>query len=794
MNTMYRGSKILTAESARRALVRLAATATSAAVLAGCALQQPLDIRESRKLMEQGAIESRPVVRPVRAITSFSESLACMDRVFRDARIGTTLIASKQIPDASGRMSVGTKEMVVTALSQMSRVSNAFRYVDYEVDIVRQDTVQNMTALMLMANQIQLQRPALYVSGAITYVDQNVLSNGGQAGTSATRLETGISADNNATVVGLELHLGDFRTRTLVPGIDSANEVVFGSRGLGLDVAARLGRYGVQLNLSRTTSVGGGASVRTLVELGMIELLGKWARVPYWQCLMLDQTHPEFQRQLRDWFDEMESPARVALVQRALATRGYLQGPFDGIVTPGFRSGLARFQADEKLVVSGELGYESYERLMRDYVEIDSDGRLVRVGWSPAGGDLARRTWPDPSAATAVGMTAAPQSQVADVQIANTQLVPGVFTAGERIYLTASTSVTSHMYCFYQDSSRRVTRLYPNMFQRSSLVQGNFAVRMPDWLSTNPGFAVEANSAGRELIKCYFTPDDVIDRLPEAVRAQPITPLPDVNSIEEVDAAFAALPAPGLSTSAMAQWLIRPRSAGAPPRSPESPPAPPVEGIDPSTETAPRSSVVPAKVASTPAGRTAAPAARPAAPAARPASPAGRPAVVQVTRPAAVARATAPGTAAAAGAAPLLAPGKGADPASESASHSGVPPAGVTSTEAVPVATPSVPAASEPVTSPVAGTVPQSEAAVPAASLVQSTEATTEAMPQAAAAPAADASTEAVTADVPADAAPVAAAAAEIASAAPALTASLDAAVTAALPPAPMLADLPSER
>src|SRR5260221_7093545 len=29
--------------------------------------------------------------------------------------------------------------------SQMSRVSSAFRYVDYEVDIARQDTVQNLT-------------------------------------------------------------------------------------------------------------------------------------------------------------------------------------------------------------------------------------------------------------------------------------------------------------------------------------------------------------------------------------------------------------------------------------------------------------------------------------------------------------------------------------------------------------------------------------------------------------------------------------------------------------------------
>jgi len=247
-----------------------------------------------------------------------------MDRLLRDAQIPTTLITSKQIPDFSTRAPVAAKEMVVTALLQMSRLSNAFRYVDYEVDLVRQDTVQNLTNILLNNNQIQLQRPSLYLSGAVSFVDQNVLNNRMQVGTSASRLDTGYSKNLNATVIGLELHLGDFRTRTLIPGMDSANEVVIGNGGQGLDLAGRISEYGWQFNVGKDYAQGSGAAIRTLVELAVIELTGKWARVPYWQCLTMEQTHPNFQRQLRDWYDEGTLGVHQALVKRSLIAKGYM--------------------------------------------------------------------------------------------------------------------------------------------------------------------------------------------------------------------------------------------------------------------------------------------------------------------------------------------------------------------------------------------------------------------------------------------------------------------------------------
>ena len=111
--------------------------------------------------------------------------------MLRAAELPTTLISSKAFPDYSGKVPVAVKDMVVTSLSQMSHLSNAFRYVDYEVDIARQDTVQNLTTILLNNNQMQLQRPALYVSGAVAFVDQNVASQRATAGISGDRGDVG---------------------------------------------------------------------------------------------------------------------------------------------------------------------------------------------------------------------------------------------------------------------------------------------------------------------------------------------------------------------------------------------------------------------------------------------------------------------------------------------------------------------------------------------------------------------------------------------------------------------------
>lgn len=548
-------------------------------VLAGCAT--PANPRDDAQFQSYASTVNRPVLRPVRSVSSFSDSLMCMDALFREAQIPTTLIASKQIPDASTRVPVATKDMIITALSQMSRLSNAFRYVDYEVDIARQDTVQNLTTILLNNNQIQLQRPALYLSGAISFVDQNVINNRMDVGTSSSRLDSGYSKNRNATIIGLELHLGDFRSRTLIPGMDSANEVIIANGGQGLDLAGRIGSYGVQFNVGRDYTQGTGAAVRTLVELATIELVGKWARVPYWQCLTLEQTHPDFQRQLRDWYDDGTPLVHHNLVQRSLITQGYLQPPTAGMMLDenslGFVTALGRFQADSGMVVSGVVDFATYERAMRNFVALGVNGTLTQVGWSAANATpqnasvapsvplAVRRATPYGTGTTvAYGAPAAPRQL--DLQIENVLVERTAFEVGEQIFLSASVSRASYLYCFLHQAEGTVMRLLPNATNPSALISANQAIRIPDWMSPTPGFIMDATSAGTEFVGCFATDKDATTRLPDLLRATPLATLKGIVNLDVINTAFKVALGDDGYTGASVRWTVVPkRQAVAPP-------------------------------------------------------------------------------------------------------------------------------------------------------------------------------------------------------------------------------------
>ncbi|MEG2280312.1 MAG: DUF4384 domain-containing protein [Comamonas sp.] len=446
-----------------------------------------------------------------------------MDHLFRESGMGTVLITSKSIPDYSGRIAVATKEMIVTALSQMSRVSNAFRFVDYEVNIAQQDTVQNLTTLLLNNNQIRLQRPALYVSGAVAFVDQQVISNNVEVGTSASRLETGYSQNKRSTVIGLEMHLGDFRSRTFIPGLDSANEIVIGSGGQGLDLSGRIGNYGVQFNVGRDYTQGSGPAIRTLVELAMIELLGKWARVPYWQCLTLEQTHPEFIRQMREWFEEAGPANRSQLVRRSLVRRGYLETetPNDSAL----RQALTQFQADERLVVTGILDFPTYERAMRNFVSLSPDGHLQRIGWVNTDG-----------ISMAADTSQQGQSAHVDMQIENLMVGREHFLPGEQIFLSATVSRTSYLYCYMENAEKQVIRLLPNATNSSGWIAANQAVRIPDWMSPTPGFVLDAGIPGQERVACFASANDLTSKLPANLQQPAFRPLQGASSLEDIGA------------------------------------------------------------------------------------------------------------------------------------------------------------------------------------------------------------------------------------------------------------------
>ena len=468
--------------------------------LVGCSLS-PTNLKDDEPYIGSTTTHNLPAVEPVRAITSFSDSLGCMDDLLRQSNIGETVVAVKTVKDPSGKAAVAAGEMIVTALSQMSKTSGAFKVADFEVDPLKQDTVQTLTNLLLPTGSMAIPAPQLYISGAISYLDQGVLRKSNSAGVSyGENGELGISGDLQTTALGLELHIGDFLTRTLYPGIDSANEIVAANKGFGIDGGAKIKKTGVQFSLERNLSQGVGGAMRTLVDLGTIELVGKLTKVPYWQCLSLDQAHPEFQRELLDWYGGMGERSKVKFFQTGLKNLGYYSGKVDGKSSKEFREALSAFQKDNKATPSGFINFESYERLMKNYVKTDANGNFKKVGLEPSDDkeDQPRDGYPvlnsDRDAPINVGIN----------------LNKSTYRRGDKLELDVNVDRDStYLACFYQDTSKSITQVYPNPVQGESITSKNSPLKIPG----SDAFTLSLNEKGKESVMCMASYYSVADKL-----------------------------------------------------------------------------------------------------------------------------------------------------------------------------------------------------------------------------------------------------------------------------------------
>jgi len=543
-------------EGNKGAGMKVLAIAATVTVLAGCGTLGKNGTRKHAGFYDQATVENRPVVWPVRSVSSFNDSLACMDRMLRDNHINQVTITSKDIPDASGKVYVSATDMLVTSLSEMSRLSNTFRFVDYEVNPLNQDTVQTLSGLMLQSNQMLIQMPQLYVSGAISFLDQNVMIDRRGFGAASEDAEIGWSRDLAGSVMGMDFHLGDFITRTLLPGVHSANEITIAAKGSGIDIGGRIKKAGVQLEVGGDYSQGVGPAARTLIDLSMIELVGKWARVPYWQCLALDQAHPEFQRQLRQWFLEMDEGERVGFIQRGLRAKGYYAGDASAAqITPTLRLAIQRFQLDQGLLATGQPGFETYEHLARDYVRTDGDGNFVQVGWGEAGSAHSRL----PPALAGEPRNGSPALDSTKPRLPRVEItLPTAGNArplGELLSFNISVDRTSYLQCYYRDAKGAIAQVYPNPMQPTALVEGNRALLVPD-VGNPQSFAIALTAPGTEELRCLASPVDPSTLLPAALQAPALTPL-DVRSLDVLEQGYRRSVGGGVGRGRV-EWSVTP--------------------------------------------------------------------------------------------------------------------------------------------------------------------------------------------------------------------------------------------
>lgn len=203
---------------------------------------------------------SRPKALPVRNFTSFSTSLQCMDNLLAQFGVRDIVITSAGLPDATGEISTGTKDMLISAISAMSVRSGAFRFVDFDQQQVDVHSLQNLVGFT-----DDFRVPNYYIRGAITQLDEGVIADSGGASIAGSAFSLGFNADQTVSVVSLDMNIGNLVTRQIQPGMSSHNSISVTRTSKAGDAGGRISSYGLFFNISLNRAEGMHAAVRSLV-------------------------------------------------------------------------------------------------------------------------------------------------------------------------------------------------------------------------------------------------------------------------------------------------------------------------------------------------------------------------------------------------------------------------------------------------------------------------------------------------------------------------------------------------
>ena len=397
--------------------------------------------------------------------------------------------------------------------------SNAFEFIDLTAG---QSGEGDLAKLFELKGGENTKVPDYYIRGAVTQLDDNAVRESKGAGLALPFLDIGFSKEQSFDLISMDMSVGDASTRRIIPETNTSNTMIITKGGRSGEAGGKISKMGLSFSKDLSRTEGVGAAYRTLIELGLIEALGKFTRVPYWKCLDIETTNPELLDQVREWYDVATDKERLVFIQQKLISMARFKGPVNGAMSEELKTAIAEYQAYVGLIADGRVNFDLYFSLKDDI-----QNQLATIPVTPV------RPTPIQSVAlpvpTVVTAPAQPQSAIMALQMNLTSDRGGnpSYKVGEFLNMTMSLNKQGFAYCFYEDTSKNTARIFPNRFHRDSMLNGNFQVPMP-----TGAVKIKFDRPGRERIACASSDRELL--VPAGISDSPdLRPLA-FRSVDEV--------------------------------------------------------------------------------------------------------------------------------------------------------------------------------------------------------------------------------------------------------------------
>ncbi len=276
----------------------------------------------------------------------------------------------------------------------------------------------------------------------------------------------------------------------------------------------------MSFSFNRVESIG--QAVRNLVELGAIELLGRHAKVPYWQCLNIEPTNEKLENNKRAKFITTPNAISISETQKMLTKLGYFSGVVNGRMNQGTHKAISKFQAEKDLIATGDLNYDIYTRLLQEF-----NGYPVN-GYGPS------RNKPTSTNNYSTNETLTSKNSGKKHLTLNS--TKANYRLNDSLVVNLKSDTSGYLYCFYQSGNGDVLQILPKDPNVQLQVSGKYSRKLPN---KNDGFQLKFESSNKtERIMCVLQNTSTKAKSPFAGKFKALTALP-VKQLEDVPENFA---------------------------------------------------------------------------------------------------------------------------------------------------------------------------------------------------------------------------------------------------------------
>lgn len=492
-------------------------------VLVGTSLAACATVTDYNKDVVKRANDSGkgPQEAPALNATGFAPALRCMDITFLNYGVKNLTVLIEDVPDSTKKVNASGKDMIISAMSQMTRRSRAVNLMAFSIN----DQTLGAVIGLGTRNKLVETPPDFTIRGSVSQFDENVVRKQGDAGLGIGAFSAGYAKQGTASVLALDLSVINTNTLNLVAGVTSKNSVLVLKSGTGADGEVNTRKFGLNFSFVLSQSEGTAQALRTLSELASIELIGKLTKIPYWTCLGAPDDDPGVIAEITDWWETMAANpvSLVAYFQQQMIARQLYAGEINGEVDDALLHAIEIYQQAMGRQASSTLDFEFFRAYLRtDHAKAQVKA-IAMLKENPAP--------PLPVAGNANGGAVAggapAPGDLPFVHVAGVQGKDSIHRRGQPFEIDVAVDQDTNLYCYLLDENRRVNQFFPNLAQPDPSVKAGTRMQFPGRL---PFRFVASPRGAVESVACFATPT--------AVGAEPLKSLPIARNTDEVKAAF----------------------------------------------------------------------------------------------------------------------------------------------------------------------------------------------------------------------------------------------------------------